>query len=61
MNHVQLLASMTVQAWVLLITMLSLSGAAILMFVWGKRTGQFNNTEDISRKILEIEEEEESY
>jgi cbb3-type cytochrome oxidase maturation protein len=61
MNHVQLLASMTVQAWVLLMSMLSLSGAAILIFVWGKRTGQFNNTEDISRRILEIEEEEESY
>ncbi|RXI99587.1 cbb3-type cytochrome oxidase assembly protein CcoS [Anaerobacillus alkaliphilus] len=45
-------------AWILIIVMLSLSGAASFIFIGAKNSGQFDDVEGIKYRML-VEEEEE--
>ncbi|BCJ88479.1 cbb3-type cytochrome oxidase assembly protein CcoS [Effusibacillus dendaii] len=49
---------MTIQAWILLIVMLSMSFSAGAMFYWAKKGGQFKDTESIKYRMLKDHERE---
>lgn len=49
---------MTVQAWILLIVMFSLTGSAGLLYLWGKKNGQFDDVEQIKYRMLHDDERE---
>ncbi|WP_206662934.1 cbb3-type cytochrome oxidase assembly protein CcoS [Anaerobacillus alkaliphilus] len=52
------LFGLSMNAWILIIVMLSLSGAASFIFIGAKNSGQFDDVEGIKYRML-VEEEEE--
>ncbi|OIJ16071.1 cytochrome oxidase maturation protein, cbb3-type [Anaerobacillus arseniciselenatis] len=44
--------------WILIIIMLSLSGAALFIYLGAKKTGQFDDVESIKYRMLFEEEDE---
>lgn len=49
---------MTAEAWTLVFVMLVLSLSSMLMYLWGKRAGQFDDVEAIKYRMLEDDERE---
>lgn len=49
---------LSMNAWILLIVMISLSGAASFIFIGAKRSGQFEDVEGIKYRML-VEEDDE--
>lgn len=48
---------LTMNAWILIIVMFSLSGAALFIYLGAKRSGQFDNVEAIKYRMLLDEED----
>ncbi|WP_018130473.1 cbb3-type cytochrome oxidase assembly protein CcoS [Effusibacillus pohliae] len=49
---------MTLQAWTLLIVLLTLTGSTFLVYVWANKAGQFDDIEEIKYRMLQDDERE---
>ncbi|GAX91076.1 cbb3-type cytochrome oxidase assembly protein CcoS [Effusibacillus lacus] len=49
---------MTLQAWLLLAVMFSLTGSSALLYYWAKRAGQFDDVESAKYRMLQDENQE---
>lgn len=58
MNLFQVLFGLSMNGWILIIIMLSLSGAAFFIYYGAKKSGQFEDVEGIKYRMLFEEEEE---
>ncbi|WP_218015224.1 cbb3-type cytochrome oxidase assembly protein [Brevibacillus dissolubilis] len=47
---------MTWSAWTLLLTMLCLSGSAVLIWYWARKEGQFSDVEAVKYRMLDDDE-----
>ncbi|HSH25715.1 MAG TPA: cbb3-type cytochrome oxidase assembly protein [Massilibacterium sp.] len=50
---------MNTGAWTLIIVLISFSGSAILIYLLGKKTGQFDDVEGVKYRMLQDEDESE--
>ncbi|WP_062198590.1 cbb3-type cytochrome oxidase assembly protein CcoS [Massilibacterium senegalense] len=48
---------MNIGAWTLIIVLISFSGSAILIYLLGKKLGQFDDVEGIKYRMLEDDDE----
>lgn len=51
------LFGLTINGWILIIVMLSLSGAAMIIYIGAKNDGQFDDVEGVKYRML-IEDED---
>ncbi|WP_156906526.1 cbb3-type cytochrome oxidase assembly protein CcoS [Alteribacter aurantiacus] len=49
---------MNVAGWFFLFTLMCLSGMAVIIYLWGKRSGQFKEVEGVKYRMMDEEKKD---